>query len=188
MLNKPFILTLLLTAISCGLGLLVGIIFAILGIKSGSGMSAYLVIIAALYVGQIYTNKYKIELPKAHKVKISLYYFAIQMLIVFALFALLRGVIGGLIINIGLIVGAIISFALYFSLGSGCKMALKKLNKSDSPPESQIMANQVYEPSFIVESFVPEGTEIPNVRYCQYCGAEFPGDENICPVCEKHND
>ena len=50
------------------------------------------------------------------------------------------------------------------------------------------MANPEYAESVIVGAITPKETELPNVRYCQHCGAEFSRIENLCPVCEKLND
>lgn len=56
----------------------------------------------------------------------------------------------------------------------------------------QMMADSEYAKSvaenLIVETLVTPETELPDVRYCQYCGAEFPANETRCPICEKLNE
>lgn len=69
---------------------------------------------------------------------------------------------------------------------------MEKINVSESPKDTlltiEMMANPEYAKSVIIDTITPKETELPNVRYCQYCGAEFSASENRCPVCEKLND
>jgi len=128
MLNKPFILTLLLMAISFGLALVIGIIFAILGLKGNSGANVAVVLGATLYVGQIYVKKFQIELPKAHKIKITLYYFLIQMALSIGFVALLQNSkLAGPLAAVSIFLNVIISLVMYPALGRGCRMKLKQL-------------------------------------------------------------
>lgn len=141
MLNKPSILTLLLIAISFGLAIVVGIIFAILGMKSNSGANAAVVLGAALYVGQIYAKKFQIELPKAHKIKITLYYFLIQMALSIGIVALLQNSkLAGPLVAVSIFLNVFISLFIYPALGRGCRMKLKQLETKgllNNQPELQ---------------------------------------------------
>lgn len=141
MLNKPFILTLLLMAISFGLALVVGIILAIIGIKNNAGANAAVVMGAALYVGQIYVKKFQIELPKAHKIKITLYYFLIQMLLSVGIIALLQNSkLVGPMFAVSIFLNVLISLFVYPALGRGCRMKLKQLEAKgllNNQPELQ---------------------------------------------------
>lgn len=60
--------------------------------------------------------------------------------------------------------------------------------KSDTILAIEMMANPDYAKSVIIDAMTPNETELPDVRYCQYCGAEFSANINRCPVCEKLND
>lgn len=141
MFNKPFILTLLLIAISFGLALVVGIIFAILGMKSNSGATAAVTLGAALYVGQIYAKKFQIELPKAHKIKITLYYFLIQMVLSIGVVALLQNSkLAGPLVAVSIFLNVFIALFIYPALGRGCRMKLKQLETKgllNNQPELQ---------------------------------------------------
>lgn len=134
MLNKPFILTLLLIAVSMGIGVVVGLIFTTLGFKSNSGIGAVIAIFAAQYVGQIYANKYQIELPKSHKIKIVVYYFLIQVLSAIGLLLLIlhSNKLLAPMITLSLFLSLIISLFIYPSLGRGCRTKLKQLEKKGS--------------------------------------------------------
>ena len=133
MFNKPSILTLLLIVISFGLALVVGIIFSILGMKSNSGATAAVALGAALYVGQIYAKKFQIELPKAHKIKITLYYFLIQMALSSGVVALLQNSkLAGPLVAVSIFLNVFISLFIYPALGRGCRMKLKQLESKGS--------------------------------------------------------
>lgn len=130
MLNKPFILTLLFIAISIGVSIVIGIIFTILGMKNNSGMSAIVAITSALYVGQIYANKYRVELPRAHKIKITLYYFLIQLLFSLIIVKLLHNSqITGPILTLTVFLNTLITLFIYPALSRGCRIKLRQLEK-----------------------------------------------------------
>lgn len=139
MLNRPFILTLLFIAISIGLSIILGIIFAILGMKNSSGMSAIVAITSALCVGQIYANKYRVELPRAHKIKITLYYFMIQLLFSLMIIGLVfNSKAAGVSLNnqaIGpmltfiIFLNVVVTLFIYPALGRGCRTKLRQLEK-----------------------------------------------------------
>lgn len=133
MLNKPFILTLLFIAISIGLSIVLGIIFALLGMKGNSGMSVAIAMGSALYVGQIYVNKNKVELPRMHKIKIALYYLIIQTLFSFCIVALLQSSkLVAPVILFTLFLNGLTALVIYPALGRGCRMKLKQLEKNGS--------------------------------------------------------
>lgn len=138
MLNKPSILTLLLIVISLVFALVLGLIFALMGMKTSPGASAVIVILASFFVGQIYTNKYEEELPKNHKVKIAIYYFLIQMIMTLGIMVLLNNASVMIpILAVGLFLNSLISFFVYLSLGYGSRMKLKKLGKNDQDNEPE---------------------------------------------------
>lgn len=128
MLNKPFILTLLVTTISFVFTIILGLIFRIIGLDDNSIPSVALAMLAAIYVGQIYSNKYKVELSKSDKIKIAIYYLLIQMLMTFGYILFLHGsklvaqiVVASIFLNI------LSSVFIYVALGRGCKVKLKQL-------------------------------------------------------------
>lgn len=66
--------------------------------------------------------------------------------------------------------------------------APNELTKDDTLLAIERLANPDYAKSVIIDTMTPKETELPNVRYCQYCGAEFSTNINRCPICEKLND
>lgn len=183
MLKKPLVLTLLLLLIS----FVIEIILDILRLPNHAGLSILGIIFSAQYVGEIYASKYKEELPQMDKIKISLYYFLTQMFLLTVIFYLLRTIkFLGAVLAPSIIICVIVSLCIFPALGRGCRAKLKRLEK-DSLLKVQMMANPEYANSAIVDAITSRETELPNVRYCQYCGAEFSANENICPVCEKLN-
>lgn len=188
MLNKPFVLTLLLIALSFGLGMILLIIAILFGLESGSWISTTSTTGAAMFVGNIYTSKFKIELSKDHKTKIALYYFIIQLVLSFGVLFLVQEIRQiAAILAVATLLNIITALAIYFLLGLGCKSQLKQLEKN-SASASQTTAKPAYAESADSNTLITNETELSDVRYCQFCGAEFDSNENICPVCEKVND
>lgn len=137
MLNKPIMLTLLLIAISMSLGLAIGLFFALIGLKGNSGVASAASILAAYYVGMIYTSKFKVELPKPHKVKIVSYYFLIQMVLsIGLLFVILTALhlenVIGVLFAVAIVLNLIISLVMYPILGRGCRIKLKQFTNVDT--------------------------------------------------------
>lgn len=197
MLNKPFILTLLLTLISFCLFVVLTIIALAFGLKGGSWIFNSSALGAAIFLAEIYTNKFKMEIPKIHKIKIAFYYFDIQIILSCLLVILVQNNINMLnaltiqslitTLKASLITNIINALAIYYFLGRFSKLKLQQLEKN-TLLKVQMMANPVYAESVIVNALTSKETALADVRYCQYCSAEFSANETICPICEKLND
>lgn len=142
MLNKPVILTLLLTAIFIFFELILKVVFTIIGLKSGDIPSLALAMLAALYVGQIYSSTYRIELSKVEKIKICFYFFIIQLLITLSFILLLKVSISVLqMLSVTCVLNVLMSLFIYVALGRGCKMKLKQ-SENDILLKAQAMVTR----------------------------------------------
>ena len=134
MLKKPFILNLLIIAISTLLGITVALVLLPFGIKNNTSSGMIATYFAAYYAGMIYVNTYKEELTKQMKIKTVLYYSVSQLVLVMGICLLLAKVQSKLIpfpliLTISLIFITIAGFLVYGSLGRGCRAKLKELEK-----------------------------------------------------------
>lgn len=138
MLKKPFVLTLILYGLTILLSIVVGIILAIIGLKSNPGAYTALPIFAGLWVGHIYTGEYKEALTKELKQKIALYYFGLQLILSLIFLAIMGLIAPKLVANTVLValitiftflIALIEAFITYKALGQGCKQKLKQLER-----------------------------------------------------------
>lgn len=134
MLNKPFFITFLLSVIPLCVALtfeIISRIIGITGINENTITSVTFTVLVAIFVGQTYAEKYKKELPRIYKFKVSLYYFLVQMILGISFIAFIKKDYPNnfilRLIFIALFLSTFVSFLVYISLGHGCKIKLKKL-------------------------------------------------------------
>ncbi|MEI7473247.1 MAG: hypothetical protein WCK67_00575 [bacterium] len=139
MLKKPFILSLMLFGISILIAIIFSIFITLFKINIGSFIIAIAATnLAAAITGTIYTGKYKVALNKNEKIKISGYYFAIQIITSTCLIYLLKIKSIELIMAITLIPLFLLTLIIYFSLGRGCKTKLRELEKKELLNKSSV--------------------------------------------------
>lgn len=197
MLNKPSILTLLLILIYFFLYICLMIIALLFGLKGGSWIVNSATLGAAILIGDIYTNKFKVEIPKLHRIKIAFYNFDIQIILSCFLAIFVQNNINILklssvqslanLLQLSIFTNVLSALIIYYFIGKFSKLKLQQLEKN-TLLKVQMMANPVYAESVISDSLIPKESELPDVRYCQYCGAEFSANETTCPVCGKLNE
>lgn len=146
MLNKPIILFLMISAVFFA-SLLAGSL-----VHNGllQGLFCLGILFAfSLYVGISHVRKFNEEMPKRDKIKVSLYFFLFWFIFIESIIFLmvmdspLRGVhlsfyIRKLLIILPFLLLNLITFVMqglliYFGLGLGCKIQLKRLEKNNNP-------------------------------------------------------
>lgn len=132
MLKKPFALTLLCILLGTLIGFVINLLFAMFGAKNFSSNAILSSYFGAMYAGVIYTRKYKEEIEKSIKIKTTLYYFLIQLIILAGILYFLKTTLNDpAVITMGLIFTIAGSALIYAALGSGCKLQIKEFEKKN---------------------------------------------------------
>lgn len=140
MLKKTFILILLLLVISLGVAYIFDMLFALFRMEANIYDLPLVWAVAALYVGRIYANIYKIDFLKNLKIKVILYNFFIVLVLFLILVAFvcdnlslnfhqLKLFIPPMIVPILLMI--ISAFCMYPALGLGYRLELKWVEKNE---------------------------------------------------------
>ena len=131
MLKKTFILILLLFVFTYVFFILLRMIFILFRIDESFAALAPAGVFSALYVGRIYSHKYKMEIPQAHKRKIILYYCFIQLVLFMGLLlymcevnSLVKFITFSQAAVVPMYINLIVAICMYPALCLGCRMEL----------------------------------------------------------------
>jgi hypothetical protein len=134
MLNKAYVLALIIAGFSFVAGLLIVILEYIFGTRLG-GITIIIQCIAAYSVGQLYAQKQSAVLPKALRLRVSIYNLLISICFSVINLFILRTTIeqsqlqlSQILVRVG-IIWLISVLLVYWGLGSGSKAYMQRIKK-----------------------------------------------------------